>query len=532
MMTCASRVPARLGLPDRAAPSGTKCASRRARLQTSAVLLGAAFSLGVPPAQGQTWKFEPGIHLQETLTSNVNLSTPAIADFVTEITPTLQITEKSPRTSLNGSIAVQGLLYARTGAENNQLYPLANLLGNAELVDRFFFVEAAVNASQQFFSPFGAQPIDIANATNNRYTTVTYRVSPYIQGETSGNITYLLRNNSIWSNLSSTPIEANDSYTSEWVGRVESRRTPLGWTAEFNLADVKFNNQAPQKTNLGRVALNYDYNPQLHFRADVGYEDNHYPLSDYRGSIYGLGFEWRPTERTSAVANWEHRFFGASYLVKFDHRTPLSAWSFSASRNITSYPQQLAALPAGNVQGILNQLYLSRIPDLTQRQSVIDALIQNQGLPAVLTGPVNLYSQQILLAENVTATVGMLGARNTLFLSLYYLRQEPISGSGTALPPILGGSLNNTQQQGASLVWTHNLTSSMVLNLTLDGSQSKLQEPLTGNTNNGAVRLFLTQPISERTTVFAGARYQISRSDLSPDYNEAAVFAGLNYTYK
>ena len=34
------------------------------------------------------------------------------------------------------------------------------------------------------------------------------------------------------------------------------------------------------------------------------------------------------------------------------------------------------------------------------------------------------------------------------------------------------------------------------------------------------------------TTVFAGARYQIGRSDLSPDYNEAAVFAGLNYTYK
>ena len=72
----------------------------------------------------------------------------------------------------------------------------------------------------------------------------------------------------------------------------------------------------------------------------------------------------------------------------------------------------------------------------------------------------------------------------------------------------------------------------MILNLTLDGSQSKLNQPLTGTTNNGSVRLFLTQPISERTTVFAGARYQIGRSDLSPDYNEAAIFAGLNYTYK
>ena len=146
--------------------------SRRARLQTAALLLGAAFSLSVPTAHGQTWKFEPGIHLQETLTSNVNLSNVAISDFVTEITPILNITEKSPRTSLNGSIAVQGVFYARTGAENNQVYPLANLLGNAELVDRFFFVEAAVIASQQLFTPFAAQPIDIANATDNRYTTV------------------------------------------------------------------------------------------------------------------------------------------------------------------------------------------------------------------------------------------------------------------------------------------------------------------------------------------------------------------------
>ena len=83
----------------------------------------------------------------------------------------------------------------------------------------------------------------------------------------------------------------------------------------------------------------------------------------------------------------------------------------------------------------------------TQRQSVIDTLIQNQGLPANLSGPVNLYSQQILLTENVSATVGMLGARNSLFLNLFYLRQEPISGSGTALPPILARHINNTRSR-------------------------------------------------------------------------------------
>lgn len=493
-----------------------------------------ACALGAATANCQTWHFEPGVNVQETLTDNVNLqpSSLAKADLVTEITPTLHITEKSSHTSLNGTFALQSLLYARTGAENNQVYPVANLVGNVELLDRMFFVEGEVIASQQFFSPFGAQPISIANATQNRYTSVTYRVSPYFQGVTPGNLSYLLRNNSTWTNLSNTPIETNNSYTSEWVGRIQSARVPLGWSADFNLTNVKFNNQAPQKTNLGRVSAHYDYNSQLHFRSDVGYEDNQYPLSSSSGAIYGVGFEWRPTDRTSANVNWEHRFFGSSYLVTFDHRTPLSSWNFSASRNITSYPQQLASLPAGNVQGILNQLFLSRIPDPTQRQSAIDALIQNQGLPANLANPINLYSQQILLAENASATVGLLGARNSVFLSLFYLREEPINAAGTALPPILANANNDTTQLGVGLIWTHNLTATATMNLSVNGSQSKLNAPLTGKTNTASIRLGVNQPISPRTTVFAGARYQVSRGDLASDYNEAAIFAGLNYAFR
>jgi len=70
------------------------------------------------------------------------------------------------------------------------------------------------------------------------------------------------------------------------------------------------------------------------------------------------------------------------------------------------------------------------------------------------------------------------------------------------------------------------------MDLTIGGSQSKLNAPLNGYTNQGAVRLAVTAPISARTTVFAGARYQIARSDISVDYNEAAIFAGLNYTFK
>jgi uncharacterized protein (PEP-CTERM system associated) len=193
----------------------------------------------------------------------------------------------------------------------------------------------------------------------------------------------------------------------------------------------------------------------------------------------------------------------------------------------------LASLPAGNVQGILNQLFLSRIPDPTLRQSAIDALIQNQGLPANLSSPVNLYTQQILLAENASATLGLLGARNTLFMTLFYLRQEPITGSGTPLPPVLAFvSVNNNTQDGFNLVWTHNLTPSLTMNLTTTALRTTANEQSNARTNQGYASLTVTTPLSAHMTVLAGARYQILRANFTQGYNEAAVFAGLTYTFK
>ncbi len=56
--------------------------------------------------------------------------------------------------------------------------------------------------------------------------------------------------------------------------------------------------------------------------------------------------------------------------------------------------------------------------------------------------------------------------------------------------------------------------------------------PLVGSTDQGHIVLGVTSPLSPSTTVSAGARYQVLRSDVASDYNEAAVFAGFTYTFK
>ena len=535
MMNCARGITGRPGLPDCAAPVLPTGISRHVGSRVSALVLSAALGCGTSPADAATWVFTPSIGLQETLTDNVDLQPAQFAksDLVTQLTPTLTFSGVGAHATLTGFVSAPILFYARTGTENNYVYPFANVVGNVEAVDKFFYVEGAASVSQQFLTPFGAQPVSLTTATQNRYTASTYRISPYIKGVTTGNVRYELRNNSYWTTLNGSPIATDNSFTSEWLGKIDSPVSPLGWSADFDLTDVKFQNQASQQTNLGRVGPRYAYDAQLQLHADVGYEDNHYPFSNYRGYIYGVGVEWRPTERTSVTANWEHRFFDASYLFSFNHRTPLSVWSVNASRNITSYPEQLASLPAGSVQGLLNQLFLSRIPDPVLRQSTINSLIQDQGLPENLSNPVTLYTQQILLQESASATVGLLGARNSIYATVFYLHQEPIAGSGTALPPVLAiGTLNDNTQQGINVVWTHNLTPAVSMNLTTTALRTTANAPFSAKTNQGYATLTVTSPLSARTSVFAGARYQMLRANFEQGYNEAALFAGLTYTFK
>jgi uncharacterized protein (PEP-CTERM system associated) len=513
----------RLNLPTR----------RIGRRKFAAVFGGIALQLSMP-AFAQSWHIVPSVSVQETLTSNVNLSEAATAkgDLVTQVTPQLTISERGPRTSLQGDIAAPALVYVRTGAENNQVYPSVNLIGSVEGIERFFFVEGAINVSQQFFTPFGAQPQSLANATQNRYTTATYRVTPYVQGVLPNNVKYELRNNNSWTNLSGAPIATNNSYTDEWKGRASSPLAPFGWALDYDWTDVKFTDQRPTTTQLVRATLRYQADPQLRFDLDGGYEDNQYPFVDYRGAIYGAGVQWNPTERTNVAGNWEHRFFGSSYLFNFDHRTPLSAINVQASRNTTSYPQQFLSIPAtGNVPLLLNFLLQSRIPDPAQRLNAINQLLQSQGLPSVLDNPVNLYSQETYLLENASVTLGLLGARNNLFFTGFYAKTQPITGAGTPLPGYFSQGNNNTQT-GASVAWTRNLTAMMTLNATCTVTRTVANAPLVGTTNQGYFLISVTAPLSGNSTISIGARYQVLHSDVAVQYNEAAVIAGLNYVFK
>jgi len=483
-------------------------------------------------ASAESWRVVPSIGLESTLTNNVNLSPNRISDWVNQLTPGVRFNETSAHTQLNGAIAVPVLLYART-SENNRVVPEANIAGTLEAIDKFLFVDANASVSQQFQTPFGARSASLANATQNRYTAQSYSLSPYIKGNMPGSLSYQLRDTNTWSDANASSIGSGRSYVNEINGFVTRAPTPLGWTFEYDRSDLQFSDQQSQITEIGRLRGLDRIDPTVELSVSIGYEDNRFFLTEERGTTYGAGVRWRPSDRTTVRANWEHRFFGSAYDVAVDHSTRLTVWSLSASRNISSYPQQLATLPqGGNVDALLNALYATRIVDPIQRQTLVDQLIRDRGLPPVLPGAVPLLAQQNTLFETATATLGLLGARNSIFFNAFRSRSEPVEDLQGGTFALLGSDINiNNTQIGANAIWTHQLTASLTLATNIGWSRA------TDNTNAGAatrlysLQTYLSTPLSAMTSVYGGARYQNSRSNQSESFHEAAVFVGLTHTF-
>jgi uncharacterized protein (PEP-CTERM system associated) len=502
----------------------------------SALVLAAM--LASTPARAQNWEVTPYVGVRETYTTNATLAPSGFErdSFVTTLTGGITVNGAGARTRLNGNVALQGVLYSGSGlSENNQLFPQASLLGSIEAIENFFFVEGAVNVSQTYLSPFGAQPATNVGVTDNRYTSSSARVSPYIQGVLPGEISYLLRNDNIWSNLSNTPTNAPGfvgSYVNRWIGRLASPIRTFGWSLDGNTTYTKFTDEQSLTNEIVRGLLHYQPDPQLRLDAIGGYEWNDYFITKSDNAVYGAGGEWRPTDRTLVAGNWQYRFFGSSYDALLTHRNPFTAFNINASRNITTFPQLLFALPAGgNVAGLVDAAFTTRIPDPVERAQAVEAFLAQTGLPATLQSPLNFYTQQVQLYEQQSATFTWLGVRNSLAFTVYNRKNEVISGgSGQPLPPPFGQQNNNTQR-GASLVFNHRLTPLTNLNALATRYDTTATAPFTGKSTTNTFLVGMGTRLSPKTDAATGLTYTTSDSNLFNDYDVFTAYVGLNHRF-
>lgn len=488
---------------------------------------------GAGERAGPAWQLTPYIASTLTLTDNVALapSGEEEADLVLGVTPGLRIRGRTARTRIEGFAQAETLFYANTGGENNTIYPQVSVFGNVEAIEKFFYIDGAIEVAQEFLSPFGSRPADNVNVSANRATSASYQISPYVQGLAFGDTTYYVRDENVWTNLSNSPIELENAYYNNLVAQLFNPADPGGWTLDYNRSYTKFKDQQPLIAQLARFRPIYRLTSQLEISGSGGYETRDYPLTEDANTIYGVGARWRPTERTNVVGAWEHRYFGSSYLFTFDHRMPSTALSVQASRNVTTYARRALTLGAGgNVTALLNAALTTRIPDPAQRQQAVETFIQQAGLPSALASPVSFYSQQVLLEEIESATFALLGIRNVVAFSVYHRKSEEVFGAQAVTIPGLELPGNFTER-GSSVTWSNRLTGLTALNAIASYIETTQNAPFTDQSQQWIFQVGLTSAISPKTSGFATVRYQKSDSDFSSDYREAALIAGLNHQF-
>lgn len=507
---------------------------RIAGFRQLAIAVTAAIICSAPyVADAQVWRIVPSVALESTFTDNVNLASGGErrADWINQITPTVRFSETGAHTRFAGSIGMPILVYARESG-NNYVAPQIAIAGTVEAVEKFLFVDTSANVSQQYITPFGARPNNLASVTGNRYTAQSYAVTPYIRGVLPNNLSYELRDSNTWGTANGVGNGSGGSYSNQLTGHLTRAPVPFGWSIDYDRSELHGGSQPTETVEIGRARALYLPDPSVRLEASVGYEDNRFALTQERGVTYGVGGGWRPSDRTNLEANWEHRFFGSAYRLTFGHRTPLTVWSVSATRDLTNYPSQLATLAAGgDVNALLNSLLSSRVPDPVQRQQLVDRFVRDRGLPTQLQGPLPLFAQQTTLVESQIATFGILGVRNSVLFTAFRSRNRPVEGSESSDLNDVLVAIADSSQVGTTAIWTHQIASNSAWAMALTYSRATSHREPRETTDQYQVSSTLTRRLSPFTSLYGGIRFQDFRPDIAQGYREFAILFGVSYTF-
>jgi uncharacterized protein (PEP-CTERM system associated) len=441
----------------------------------------------------------------------------------------VSFSHEGQRLRIAGSAALN-LIYYVDGVQANRALPQANILANLEAIDRVFFIEAALLANQETLNPF--LPQSDANSTFNKYTYVQGRISPYFQGDFATNWRYLVRSDNSYTYTTQTEAALENSYYGQHVAEVVRASTPLGGSLRVQSDVTRYSDerQGTQELNAALATVNYAFTPQFTAGLRGGYERTDYTFDETSGPIYGVELAWAPGPDTRLAGFWESRFFGPSYRFDFSNRQRLFATNLSVSRLFTVYPELLFGLPAtGNVANSLNAILTARFPDPVERARQVQDLIARQGLPSSLPGGVNIFSQTPNVVTSGFGTFALIGARNTLALTLYYLKT--ITLPDASIPPTFI-DFNNNIQKGVSLSLSHRLSPVTSLNATASWLETRGVTPAIPTvTDQNIIQIQATRQLTPRSSAFVGARYQNQDSTFNVPFNssEAAIFVGLFY---
>lgn len=516
--------------PDRTQPS-------RARRQHCAGLLaapclGVAALVSADPALAQ--RLNLGLTMGTTVEASTNQSLrprgeeDPVARLI--LSPGFVVSGTAPggrlRVEGSGDLGAQLQLSTNSDESGTWFRPNGNLNATLEAVENFFFIDARAQASSQLDSPFLATTSP--TSPFNTSTAYQFGFTPYIQGRLPYDFNYLVRSDNSWTNFSDSDMQFASTNSVD----VSRRPQPLG--GAFNYTRSLVSSDLPEQGNLvsevARASLRYALTSSLALGARIGAEKYNFALlAANRGwrRFYGAEVGWNPNERTSVEGYWEDRLFGNSWQLSASHRRPLTAFTITSSRLLSTTPQQFASFPGlFSLRALLDAQLTTRVPDPNERQRLVDEVIASGQVPAQFLTPVIINAEGFQIIENNVATAVLTGKRESVSLSLYMNITTTSPGLSAAAP--IG---SKTRQRGVDVTYGRQLTPTLSMNTTATWRNTIDEFDASQYTRQTQLLLNMNWTLTRRTTGTLGARYQWIDSTFTNDAVEAALYATLRYTF-
>jgi uncharacterized protein (PEP-CTERM system associated) len=506
------------------------------------LVLFSAFSIAAIlfPSTGDAaeWRIVPTLDLRETYSDNIRLAPKGAesSDFVTVISPGISITNDGPRLKLRANYAYQYIGY-KSDSTGSSSYHKLDATAKADLIKELFSVDGMAGISQQNISLLGPHAASNVEVDPNRVSVRTAMLSPYLHhnfgGIVSGEARYTRTQVSTSSNapLSSSLDDARLSLTSGPAFRT------LGWGLHYD----KQRTHQSRSNNIDSTTTGADLRlmvtPQFYLTSTIGYDKFDYvaaaDAAAPSGKYYTGGFAWNPTERTSLAASIGKRYYGTTYSLNTSTRSRHTVWHVAYDESVTTTPQQFALTATNSTSDLLNQMFLSEIPDAALRQQAVDRFILSTGIPTTLSRSLNYVTNQFFLQKSLQASLAINGLKNTILFTVSNTIRRPQSADAGALILVPGGAITtgDTRQLGASAVWSWKLSGRSNATFSADYSRMKL-ETINDEQRLKSYRAAFSHQFQPRLSGVIELRHNEQASDVAINaYRENAISAFVSMKF-
>lgn len=470
----------------------------------------------------------PRVSVTETLTNNVGLvNVGQQSEQITEISPGIRVSVDGARLKSYFDYSLSQVIYAQNSSPSRTQNALTTF-GTLEAIDNWAFLDFSGSISQQAISAFGPQSLDNTSINTNRAEVSSYRISPYVRGALGSWANYEARYSR--STTSSDSAAASDLTSDDATVRVGSSSSfqKLGWFAVANQQNVEYSTGRPTESGRVSVGLTYAVTPQLSLSANGGRErDNFTSLEKQSYGTSGVGVTWAPSQRTKFSASRDKRSFGSTHDVRFEHRTPRTAWSFTDSKGISNTPNQLGVVSLGSVFDLLFNQFATLEPDPIARARLVNAYLQANGISPNFVIVNSFLTSALSLQRTQNLSFALLGVRDTITFIASRSESSRLDTISTGGDDFDKSTL--IRQRGFSVNYAHRLTPNYSLGVlasqqTTSGSTSGLDTTLR------SLNLNVTGKVGKQASATVGARHVVSSSSANP-YTETALTGNLNVQF-